>query len=172
MTFSLGYKCPNCGSSNLAPQPIRPRICVFLGAQLHECTICHRDIAYFCLISILVDKRAAKRYRTASTLLVRLRDKKEQFGRLLDISTGGLSFSYDFDQQKFADQYFRLDIFNCRDGSYLEGLPVRIVSNTVQVKTISGRPVTILRNSASFEHLSRHQLSVLKKLISECPQGA
>ncbi len=101
-----------------------------------------------------------------SNLLVRLHGEREQFARILDISQDGVCFSYDHDLQKLAGRRFKIDIYDCKQGTYLEGLPVRIVSNIIEVQNTGGQPRSILRNGGRFERLSRAQKKLLARLIA------
>ncbi len=138
----------------------------FPRASLASCGRCQRHIFSFFPFSIVLENRTSTRHRMPSNLLVRLHGEREQFARILDISEEGVCFSYDHDLQKLAGRRFKIDIYDCRQGTYLEGLPVRIVSNMVEVRNIGGQPRSILRNGGRFEKLSRAQKKLLARLIA------
>ena len=139
----------------------------FPGASLATCTRCHQKVFSFFPVSLLLENRGSTRHRMPCNLLVRLRGEKEQFARILDISQEGVCFSYDHDLQKLAGRTFKIDIYDCKQGTYLEGLPVRIVSNMIEVQNIAGERRSILRNGGRFEKLSRTQKKILARLISD-----
>ncbi len=137
----------------------------FPGAALANCRRCRQHIFSFFPFSIILENRTSPRHRMPSSLLVRLHGEREQFARILDISQEGVCFSFDHDLQKLAGRRFKIDIYDCRQGTYLEGLPVRIVSNMIEVQNIGGQPRSILRNGGRFEKLSRAQKKLLARLI-------
>ncbi|MFP7755526.1 PilZ domain-containing protein [Thermodesulfobacteriota bacterium B35] len=164
--FALGKKCPRCGGRRLEPLPARPWMHLFPGASLGNCRRCHRYVFSFFPFSIVLENRTSPRHRMPSNLLVRLHGEKEQFAKLLDISEEGVCFSYDHDLQKLAGRRFKIDIYDCKQGAYLEGLPVRIVSNMIEVQNIGGQARSILKNGGRFEKLSRTQKKLLARLIA------
>jgi len=79
----------------------------------------------------------------------------------------GIGFSYDLDLQKFAQEHFSIDLYNCKQGTYLENIPVQVVSSRVKVKAIGGRSTTILRNGARFIHLNPAQKKILNDFLRD-----
>ena len=167
MPIILGKKCPRCKTANFSSVSRKSWLCSTPGVQHLSCSDCGQDFYFFIGCSILHDKRTSKRLQPPNTLLVRFREKEQKFAQIEDISTEGIGFSYNLDQQKFVRDRFSIDLYNCKQGTSLEDLPVQVVSTKVSVEQISGQPTTILRNGAYFADLSRTQKKLLKHFIEE-----
>ncbi len=112
-----------------------------------------------------IEQRKSPRYKVPNTLLVRFRAAREQFAKIQNISSGGLSFSYNFDLQKLSSNTLNIDIYNCEQGTYLENLPIRILSNRIVTQKVGDKATTIMNNAAQFERLNRVQLKLLEDFI-------
>lgn len=165
MSIIFGKKCPSCRTKNFFPQHNKSWPCQLPGVRYYTCSDCRQNFFFILPCSILDDKRISERIELPNTLLVRIRGKQQQFGRIEDISMEGMGFSYDLDLQKFARESFTIDIYNCKLGTYLKNLPVQVVSSRVSVKKISGQPITILRNGVRFGPLNSTQKKILKNFI-------
>ncbi|WP_457574788.1 PilZ domain-containing protein [Desulfolithobacter sp.] len=164
--YTFGRKCPRCKGRNLSPLALQPWMDSFPAARHYLCRTCSRDILSFFPISVLLEKRTSKRFKMPSNLLVRLKGQQEQFARIHDLSENGLRFSYNYDSQKLADTCLEVDLYNCELGTFLEGLPIRILSNTFETRQIGGRPTTIVWRGACFGPLNRAQKTILKNYIT------
>lgn len=165
MPIIFGKKCPRCKTSNCIPLNNRPWPVQLPGAQNFFCSDCKQDFLYIPPVSILVDKRVSERVAPPNTLLVRIQGSQQQFAKIEDISTEGIGFSYNLDQQKFARENFTIDLYNCKHGTFLKDLPVQVVSYRVSVQNIAGQQTTILRNGARFGRLNRTQKKILKDFV-------
>jgi len=113
------------------------------------------------------DRRKATRNQIQHTLLVRFNGDKVQFGKITDISSQGLGFSYNSNWQKFVDRTLEIDLFDCLHGKVLERLPIRVVRNKADSRKIGGQPLIIMNNGASFEKLSDDQEKILDFFIDQ-----
>ena len=147
--------------------PRKGRLHSLPGMQHLCCSDCGQDFYFFAGCSILHDKRAGTRLQPPNTLLVRFREKEQKFAQIEDITTEGIGFSYNLDQQKFVRDRFSIDLYNCKQGTSLEDLPIQVVSTKVSVEQIAGQPTTILRNGAYFVDLSRTQKKLLQQFIEK-----
>ncbi|HEB70594.1 MAG TPA: hypothetical protein ENI88_13405 [Desulfobulbus sp.] len=165
MPVIFGKKCPRCKTSDCRPQHSRTWPNQVPGVQTFTCSKCKQDFFYIPPCSILIDKRISERVAPPNTLLVRIKGERQQFAKIEDISMEGIGFSYDLDLQKFAQENFTIDLYNCKQGTFLKNLPVEVVSSRVSVQEIAGQQVTILRNGARFGRLNRIQEKILKDFV-------
>ncbi len=165
MPTILGKRCPQCRTENFSTLHHKPWPFKIPGVQYFTCSDCRQDFFYITPCSILINKRVSERVTPPNTLLVRIKGHQEQFAKIEDISMEGIGFSYDLDLQKFADEKFTIDLYNCKQGTFLKNLPVQIVSSRVTVQEFSGKRTSILRSGARFGHLNRTQKKILKNVV-------
>jgi len=165
MPVIFGKKCPRCKTSDCRPLLNKAWPGNLPGVQNFTCSKCKQDFYYIPPCSILIDKRISERVAPPNTLLVRIQGERQQFAKIEDISMEGIGFSYDLDLQKFAHENFTIDLYNCKQGTFLKNLPVQVVSSRVSVQKIAGHQTTILRNGARFGQLNRTQKKILKDFV-------
>ncbi len=171
MGFIVGKKCPHCQSGNFLALYNRSWPCHLPGVHYFTCVDCHQDFFYLFPLSITREKRNCQRTKAPPTLLARIRGHRPQFARIDDISLEGIGFSYDLDVQKFARDNFSIDLYDCNRGTYLENIPVQVVSSRVRIESIGGQPAAILRNGVRFKHLNNAQKKILENLIRDFQPG-
>ncbi len=166
--FSIGRKCPRCGSIRLVEQPGQDSgklLRHIPGVNGQLCLECGQSF-FMCLgIGILRERRNQERVPTTNTLLARFRGKKPVFTRIEDISMEGISVTCAPDQHDTLMNGFAIDLYDCRAGTSLEGLPIETVSSIVQVQTVAGQTRKTIKIGARFLNLSRTQQKLLDNFI-------
>ena len=105
----------------------------------------------------LVERRKHERFQLGATTFVLLNRPFFQMAEIIDISLGGVSFSYIADKQ-IPKGSFPLDIVCGTDGSYLHNIPFKTVTD---FKISTGRR----RHGGQFGRLTGRQSSQLKSFI-------
>ncbi len=167
MPIISGKKCPRCRTDNHAPLPEQPWFFRLPGLAHLICADCGQDFYFLAGVSILHERRATKRLHPPHTLLVRFGDTEQQFARIQDISSEGIGFSYRLGSQKLHCARYRIDLFNCKQGTFLKDLPVQIVSSEVLIQNAAGRLTTIMKIGARFIDLNPTQKKLLSHFIKE-----
>ena len=157
--------CPYCRSHNFKTVPLKGWMRILPVAKMAHCRHCKRNFLSFLIFTSPIEQRKSPRYQVPNTLLVRFRAAREQFAKIQNISSGGLNFSYNFDLQKLSSSSLNIDIYNCEQGTYLENLPVRILSNRIVIQKMGDKSTTIMKNAAQFERLNRVQYKLLEDFI-------
>lgn len=165
MPISFGKKCPRCGATNYFPLHKKGWFLQLPGVRYYTCSDCHHDFCFIPPCSVLINKRTSERIKPPNTLLVRFNGQQQQFAKIEDISLEGIGFSYDLDQQKFAEEIFTIDLYNCKQGTSLQNLPIQVVTTRVAVREISGKRTTILRSGARFGYLTNTQKKILTNFV-------
>ena len=116
---------------------------------------------------ISFERRSHNRYKVKDGAFAVHRENisKRKFGKILDISNGGLSFSY-FGTKKSSSGTFDLDILSLDTDFKLEKLQSKIISDyAIKEQT---RPGFIIkrRRGVQFEKLLKNQISKLKYFIT------
>lgn len=107
------------------------------------------------------ERRRHERFRTTDVSGVL---SQRRLANVLDMSEGGVSFSY-IDNGGFDSQPVELGIVFGSGGEYLEKLPFRTVSDVVFSEEDSAHPVVIRRRSIEFVGLNEKQRHRLVSFI-------
>jgi hypothetical protein len=166
--FSIGRKCPRCGSLRLIKQPGQDSgklLRHIPGVNGQLCLECGQSFFMCWGIGILREQRNQERMPTTNTLLARFRGKKPVFTRIEDISIEGIGVTCALEQLDTLMNGFAIDLYDCRAGTSLEGLPIEIVSSIVQVQTVAGQTRRASKIGARFLNLSLTQRKLLDNFI-------
>ena len=116
---------------------------------------------------IVAEQRRHPRYKVSEVSVV-VGDRR--LGHIMDMSLGGLSFSYI--SLGLQDQSpVELGIVFGPDGHYLEKLPSRFVSESILSTGASSNPVVVQRRCMQFVGLSREQEERLARFIKVHANG-
>ena len=109
----------------------------------------------------VVERRRHKRYKVLDvTAVVGAR----RVGHILDMSLGGLAFSY-IEYKDLSSEEMELGIVFGKNGKYLDKLPAKIVSDSVLSHGPQAHPIVIRRCSLEFLQLSEDQIRNLQDFI-------
>ena len=115
------------------------------------------------IVRILAWKRRKdKRYRVHEGVLVFVDPDSEKKDKIIDISLGGLAFSYNNERKQF-DEEFEVDIY-VDDEIYLKKLKVKLISDT-EIGEVPFESVNVRRLSGQFMWLTPVQKSDLNSLF-------
>lgn len=96
--------------------------------------------------------------------------ESSKFGRIIDLSKGGLAFRY-FDNKAIAAELFELDILFEDDNFYLEKLSCKIIADHAVPNGVAATPSNMRRCSVEFGQLIPHQISQLESFIHDNTKG-
>ncbi len=113
------------------------------------------------------ERRRHPRYKMADVAAV---VGERRLGHVLDMSMGGLAFSY-IQMQARPEEEIELGIIFGQDGKYLDKLPVETVSDCVMSHGPPSHPVVIRRRSVRFGELTPEQRQNLAEFISHHSRG-
>jgi len=105
----------------------------------------------------LVERRKHKRFKLRASVFALLNRPFFEMAEIVDMSLGGVSFSYSADKQ-IPKGSFPLDIVGATDGSYLHDMPFKTVTD---FKLSQGRR----RHGGQFRRLTDGQSSQLRSFI-------
>ena len=111
----------------------------------------------------VVERRRHKRHKVQDVSAV---VGARRVGHILDMSLGGLSFSY-IEYKDLPNQELELGIVFGKNGRYLEKLPARVVSDSVLSHGPQTHPVVIRRCSMQFLPYNDAQFQNLKAFIND-----
>lgn len=115
----------------------------------------------------VAERRKHPRYKVYDVSVV-VGDRR--LGQIMDMSLGGLSFSYiSLGQQDEGPA--DLGIVFGPNGHYLDKLPTRLVSESVLSRGASSNPVVVHRRSLQFVGLSAEQQEKLARFIKTHAKG-
>lgn len=115
----------------------------------------------------VVERRSHKRHKVLDVSAV---VGARRVGHILDMSLGGLSFSY-IEYKELPSEKLELGIVFGKNGRYLEKLPARIVSDHVFSHGPEAHPVVIRRCSMQFLSFDEAQLLDLTAFIDDHSKG-
>jgi len=160
----LGKKCPACGGKRLTARSPISRLAALPIARSYACADCHQQMVALFPFSIGVEHRHFARKRLPSFFLARIPGSTNRYVQIKNISEGGICLHQHADAVPVAGRFFRLDLYNCNDGSSLEQLPAEIVATSKQILEINGIKTSILSHCARFVGLNQAQ----KKILHTC----
>jgi len=111
----------------------------------------------------LVERRTDKRFKLRATTFALLNRPFFEIAEILDMSLGGVSFTYSADKQ-IPKGSFALDILCVADGSYLGKMPVKTVRDLEISKELR-------RHGGQFGRLTDRQSSQLRSFIQAHATG-
>ena len=92
----------------------------------------------------------------------------ELLGQIIDISTGGLSFSYlDYENKYESIEPSDIDLFISGAGFFFNNLRIKTISDIVLPETHSFSSLPIRRRSIQFSNLSKQDKSNLDNFIQQ-----
>lgn len=163
----FGKKCPACGGERLGARHSGSWITALPTARAYACTDCRQPLIFLFPFSIAQENRNFIRKQLPPFFLVRIPGVANQYARIKDISEGGLCFNQQYNAAPITTRFFKLDLYNCNDGSSLEQLPTEIVATSEQLLDINGMKTTILNMSARFVDLNQAQKKVLLTCLAQ-----
>ncbi|MBW2567554.1 MAG: PilZ domain-containing protein [Deltaproteobacteria bacterium] len=116
----------------------------------------------------LVERRKHNRFSVSKGAFVALRPHYGKIGQVVNISMGGLAFTYMADEERPSS--FELDIFLAGGSFYLQEVPFGTISDFHN----DGMPlssVKMRRMGVQFGDLSPHQVSQLEYFIQNHTEG-
>ena len=118
----------------------------------------------------MTEQRKYLRYRAKEGAIAAIRCADVNVGQIIDISKGGLSFSYvslDHDQKGPCE----LDVFFRNNGFYLKNIPFKMVSDFDMDNDLLFSSITLRRQSVRFCKLNSKQHSDLERFIHHHTSG-
>ena len=118
----------------------------------------------------IAERRKFVRYRAKEGAIAAIRCTGVNVGEIIDISKGGLSFSYvnlDHDPKEPCE----LDIFLRDKGIFLKDVPFKTVSDFDMDNDLPFSSIILRRQSVRFCKLNSKQLSDLEHFISHHTSG-
>ena len=114
-----------------------------------------------------IERRRHKRFQVANRALVVLRPYYTKLGRMVDVSMGGLSFTY-LESRQTPQQSFELDVLSEDFSALVRQLPFEIVSEKQDEKVpFSSGTVPVKRCRVKFKGLSGKQKTLLQSFIKK-----
>lgn len=161
----LGKTCPACGHRQLSPRPTPKKPLVWLGvAQALVCDRCRQPLLYGLGVAWAVERRRAERKRLPLHFLIRIPGPVNQFATISNISQGGICFALHAAVPTAAGSRLCLDLYNCNDGSSLDGLVVEILAKREPPRALNSGGIPRIQQSARFIRLNQAQ----KKVVLAC----
>ena len=113
---------------------------------------------------MLLNRRKQKRYRSKEGTFAVL-EPGTLIGQIIDISMGGLSFSY-IDDKNIKSEPKELDIYTLSEDINIEKIPFSIITDCELEKKTYTNSFSIRKKSIKFEKLNFNMRSMLKYLIN------
>ena len=121
------------------------------------------------IVRILARKRRKdKRFKLYDGVIVVVDPNSENKDKIIDISLGGLAFSYNNERKQF-DEEFEVDIY-VDDEIYLKKLKVKLVSDA-EIGEVPFESANVRRLSGQFMWLTPVQKSDLNSLFKKYGMG-
>jgi c-di-GMP-binding flagellar brake protein YcgR len=115
----------------------------------------------------LVERREHKRFHLSNRALVVLRPYYTKLGRVVDVSAGGLSFTY-LESNQSSQESFELDVLSEDFTARVREIPFEVVSEQDEKKApFSAGSTTMKRCGVKFSSLTEIQRSLLKSFIED-----
>jgi hypothetical protein len=163
----FGLKCPACGGERLVARHSDSWLTTLPTAGAYVCADCRQPLVFLLSFSIALDNRKFARKKLPPFFLVRFPGVPNQYARIKDISEGGICFNQHYNATPITSRFFKLDLYNCNDGSALEHLPTEIVTTSEHFEDINGIKTTFLNRSARFVDLNQAQRKILLTCLSQ-----
>ena len=112
-----------------------------------------------------IEKRKDNRFKARENIYVALVIDSTKVGQIMNISSGGLAFSYIGESVPIVDWY-KMDIFLGRSRFYLKEIPFKIVSDFSIENKNPFSTVLMRQCSGQFGPLTQEQKSQLDDLIA------
>ena len=116
------------------------------------------------------DNRKQNRLRPSKQTYAVMRPMFETMGRVLDISSDGLSIEY-IATNGVDDQFTEIDLMLMDEGLLLQKLPCRIVYDNEMEETCSRVGLTVRRCGIQLGSLSENQQAMLKMFLGGRPEA-
>jgi hypothetical protein len=94
----------------------------------------------------------------------------EKVGQIIDLSQGGLSFSY-IDKRDACLELFGIDILSADNSFYLDNLSYKTVMDVETADEPSFSPIKVKRQGIKFTELTPDQLAKLKYFLQNHTDG-
>ncbi|MEW6429149.1 MAG: PilZ domain-containing protein [Thermodesulfobacteriota bacterium] len=114
------------------------------------------------------DRRQTPRYKMIDVAAV---VGERRLGHVLDMSVGGMAFSY-LQMQREDLEEIELGIIFGQNGQYLDKLPVEIISDSILSHGPVHHPVVVRRRSLRFVDLDDEQMEKLREFIRAHAKGS
>ena len=111
------------------------------------------------------DKRQHRRYAFENIAYAIVNSEHTLVGHLLDISKGGIAFSY-VGSNLIEEMNTTIDIFLYDMDLHIQNIPVSLISNFPLTQASSMSRVTMMRCGTSFSDLSRDQKNHIECIIN------
>ena len=111
-----------------------------------------------------VERRKHKRFLAEDGAYAAVRPQYDKIGQIIDISQGGLSFSYIVSDGQ-AHEGSELDIFLIGDDFHLDKVPFKIVSDQKIPERLSPGSLKMRRCAVQFGDLTQKQMLKLEDFI-------
>ncbi len=171
MLYTASKTCPTCHSDNYVELLRKPWMHVVPGAKYLHCKDCKRDFISISPLTLANERRKNDRYTVHHCLLVRLRTKKLQFGRIADIHLDGIRFNYDKDIQEIDPGELEIDILNCFNGASLDRIRLTIVQEAIRKMVVAtDRTLHLNDVNGKFTQLTHAQKKYLQDYINTYKQ--
>jgi hypothetical protein len=112
----------------------------------------------------VVERRKHKRFLAEDGAYAAVRPQYDKIGQIIDISRGGLAFSYRVSDSQ-AHESFELDIFLIGDDFHLDKVPFKIVSDQKIPESLCPGSLKMRRCAVQFGELTQKQLRQLEDFI-------
>ena len=118
----------------------------------------------------MLERRKHKRFLVQDDAIAVLRPSVDKRGPIIDISRGGLAFSYVTGKDS-TDRSSKLDILLPDLRFYLGHMPIRTVSDLEITSELPFRGIQTRRRSVQFQELTQEQMSHLEHFIQNHTDG-
>jgi hypothetical protein len=112
----------------------------------------------------MLERRKHKRFQVQDDAVAVLRPSVDKRGPIIDISMGGLAFSY-VTSKDSSNRSSRLDILLPDLSFYLAHMPIRTVSDFKVTSESPFRSIESRRRSVQFGKMTQEQMSQLERFI-------
>lgn len=118
-------------------------------------------------------ERRYSRFLAQDNAFAALSKNYDRVGKIIDISLGGLSFEYLYNDQHVLDRFSRINIFLTNNGFHLPDLTCKVIFDHPKRTTIQNASCTIQKNTCAvqFISLSRFQIDRLDFFIKNHTTG-
>jgi hypothetical protein len=115
------------------------------------------------------ERRKHTRYRAHDGALAVLGPHSTKLGQIIDVSAGGLAFSYIAGKEP-SNSPFELSVLFAEDSFHLTKIPFKTISDQ-EAKAIPTNTLTMRRLGLQFGKLTSSQISQLEYFIQNCTTG-